>query len=157
MSFPRVLLTGAAGFIGSHTWLALLAAGFRVVGLDDFSNSSPEVLTRLRTLSGSTPEFVRGDVRHAGALDAVFARERIDAVVHFAAFKAVGESVSKPLAYYANNVGGLLALCEAMERQGCKTRLGVALTEISGKCLTGASHPGERTAHLLCAGCFGPM
>ncbi len=121
MTAPRVLLTGAAGYIGSHTWLALLAAGFRVIGLDDFSNSSPEVLSRLQKLSGREPEFVRADVRHAAALDAVFSGERIDAVVHFAAFKAVGESTTRPLAYYANNIGGLLALSEAMQRHACKT------------------------------------
>ena len=121
MTSPQVLLTGAAGFIASHTWLALLAAGFRVVGLDDFSNSSPEVLNRLRTLAGSAPDFIRADVRDVNALDAVFARNRIDAVVHFAAFKAVGESTTRPLAYYANNLGGLLALTQAMERHACKT------------------------------------
>ena len=133
MTSPRVLLTGAAGFIGSHTWLALLAAGFRVVGLDDFSNSSPEVLARLKTLSGTTPDFVRADVRDGAALDAVFTRERIDAVVHFAAFKAVGESAAKPLAYYANNVGGLLALSEAMERHGCKTLVFSSSATVYGK------------------------
>ena len=120
MTAPRVLLTGAAGFIGSHTWLALLASGFEVVGVDDFSNSAPEVLNRLKTLAGSTPDFVRADVRDAAALDAVFASAQIDAVIHFAAFKAVGESSARPLAYYANNVGSLLTLCEAMERHGCK-------------------------------------
>ena len=121
MSAARILLTGATGFIGSHTWLSLLAAGFEVVGLDDFSNSSPEVLNRLRTLSGTEPNFVRADVCDAAALEALFDRERIDAVVHFAAFKAVGESVAKPLAYYANNIGGLLTLCRTMERHACKT------------------------------------
>ena len=121
MTAPRVLLTGAAGFIGSHTWLALLGAGFHVVGLDDFSNSAPEVLNRLARLAGSAPEFIRADVRDAPALDAVFGAERIDAVIHFAAFKAVGESASKPLAYYANNLGGLLTLAQAMERHACKT------------------------------------
>ncbi len=129
----RVLLTGATGFIGSHTWLALLAAGFSVVGLDDFSNSSPEVLKRLETLSGSAPDFVRGDVCIAATLDAVFARERIDAVVHFAAFKAVGESAAKPLAYYANNIGGLLALTQAMERHGCKTLVFSSSATVYGK------------------------
>ena len=118
---PLVLLTGATGFIGSHTWLALLSAGFRVVGLDDFSNSSPEVLKRIEKLSGATPDFVRGNVCDAATLDSVFTRERIDAVVHFAAFKAVGESTAKPLAYYANNIGGLLTLTQAMARHGCKT------------------------------------
>ena len=118
---PLVLLTGATGFIGSHTWLALLAAGFRVVGLDDFSNSSSEVLNRLTTLSGTPPDFVRGDVRDPATLESIFSREPIAAVVHFAAFKAVGESTAKPLAYYANNIGGLLELTQGMERHGCKT------------------------------------
>ena len=92
MTAPLILLTGATGFIASHTWLALLAAGFRVVGIDNFSNSSPEVLNRLKILSGSTPGFVQADVCDPAALNAVFARERVDAVVHFAAFKSVGES-----------------------------------------------------------------
>ena len=121
MKGARVLLTGATGYIGSHTWLSLLAAGFRVVGVDDFSNSSPAVLDRLRTLAGAEPEFVRADVRDAPALQAVFARERIDAVVHFAAFKAVGESTAKPLAYYANNIGALLTLAQTMAAHGSKT------------------------------------
>ena len=117
---PTILLTGAAGYIGSHTWLALLAAGFDVVGVDDFSNSSPQVLDRLHKLSGHAPEFVRADVCDAAALDAVFSQHRIDAVVHFAAFKAVGESAAKPLAYYSNNIGGLLNLCRVMERRDCR-------------------------------------
>jgi UDP-glucose 4-epimerase len=116
---PTVLLTGATGYIGSHTWLALQAAGFEVLGLDDFSNSAPEVLNRLHTLGGRMPAFERADVGDAAALDAVFTRRRIHAVVHFAAFKAVGESSANPLAYYRNNIGGLLALCAAMQRHGC--------------------------------------
>jgi UDP-glucose 4-epimerase len=115
---PTILLTGATGYIGSHTWLELLAAGYAVVGLDDFSNSSPEVLNRLEQLSGKAPVFERASVRDAAALDAVFARHRIDAVVHFAAFKAVGESTQQPLRYYANNIGGLLTLCGAMRAGG---------------------------------------
>ena len=110
MTPRRILLTGATGFIGSHTWLSLLEAGFRVVGVDNFSNSAPEVLNRLRTLSGTEPEFVRADVCDGAAMAAVFGGERIDAAVHFAAFKAVGESTAKPLDYYANNIGGLLTL-----------------------------------------------
>ena len=121
MNPARILLTGATGFIGSHTWLGLVAAGFRVVGVDDFSNSSPEVLNRLRDLSRIEPEFVRASVCDAQAMAAVFAGEPVDAVVHFAAFKAVGESTSKPLAYYANNVGGLLTLAQTMADHDCKT------------------------------------
>jgi UDP-glucose 4-epimerase len=115
---PAVLLTGATGYIASHTWLALLQAGFDVVGVDDFSNSSPEVLKRLAELSGTTPTFERADVCDAAALEAVFQRHRIDATVHFAAFKAVGESTQKPLAYYANNIGGLLNVCRVMQQHG---------------------------------------
>ena len=113
-----ILLTGATGYIASHTWLELLAAGYDVVGLDDFSNSSPEVLNRLEQLSGQAPMFERASVCDAHALDGVFARHRIDAVVHFAAFKAVGESTQQPLRYYANNIGGLLTLCTAMRAHG---------------------------------------
>ncbi|MFO1339819.1 MAG: UDP-glucose 4-epimerase GalE [Burkholderiaceae bacterium] len=117
---PTVLLTGATGYIASHTWLALQAAGFSVVGVDDFSNSSPQVLTRLQELGGFAPVFERASVCDAAALDAVFGRHRIDAVVHFAAFKAVGESAQQPLAYYANNLGGLLTTCQAMQRHGAR-------------------------------------
>ncbi len=113
-----VLLTGAAGYIGSHTWLALAAAGFDVVGVDDFSNSSPAVLSRLHTLLGHAPVFEQADVCDRAALDAVFARRKIDATVHFAAAKAVGESTRQPLHYYANNLGGLVTVCDAMRRHG---------------------------------------
>jgi UDP-glucose 4-epimerase len=115
-----ILLTGATGYIASHTWLALLAAGHRVIGVDDFSNSSPVVLERLAALAGTTPNFERLNVNDAAALEALFARERIDAAVHFAAFKAVGESTAKPLEYYANNLGGLLTVCATMQRHGVK-------------------------------------
>ena len=116
-----ILLTGATGYIASHTWLALESAGFAVAGIDDFSNSSPEVLRRLAALGADVSQFVRADVRDRAALDALFAGGRIDAVVHFAASKAVGESVAEPLKYYANNVGGLIALAEAMQAHGCRT------------------------------------
>jgi UDP-glucose 4-epimerase len=118
---PRtILLTGATGYIASHTWLALQAAGMSVVGVDDFSNSSPEVLKRLQALSGRAVRFERANVCDAEAMRRVFAAHRPDAVVHFAAFKAVGESVAAPLAYYANNVGGLIGVCDAMRQQGCR-------------------------------------
>ncbi len=117
---PVVLLTGATGYIASHTWLALQAAGFDVVGIDDFRNSSPKVLDRLASLSGRTPEFERIDVCDAAAMDSLFQRRLIDAVVHFAALKAVGESVQMPIEYYANNLGGLLTLCRAMRAHGCR-------------------------------------
>ncbi len=115
-----VLLTGATGYIGSHTWLALLRAGYGVVGVDDFSNSSPEVLKRLRELAGAEPVFERANVADAAAVEAVLQRHRVAAVVHFAAYKAVGESAAMPLAYYGNNLGGLLTMCQALQRHGVK-------------------------------------
>jgi len=114
-----VLLTGATGYIASHTWLALEAAGFAVIGIDNFANSSPEVLRRLERLSGRKPVFEQADVCDAAALERVFATHKPDAVVHFAAFKAVGESTTQPLAYYRNNLGGLVNTCETMRRHGC--------------------------------------
>ncbi|UXH79512.1 UDP-glucose 4-epimerase GalE [Roseateles amylovorans] len=115
-----ILLTGATGYIASHTWLALLAAGYRVIGVDNFSNSSPKVLDRLAELSGQTPLFEKLDVCDGAALDAVFAEYQPAAVVHFAAYKAVGESTAKPLSYYRNNLDGLLTVCETMRRHDCK-------------------------------------
>jgi len=117
---PTILLTGATGYIASHTWLSLQTAGFDVVGVDDFSNSSPEVLNRLRALSGREPTFVRASVCDAAAMESVFQRHRIDATVHFAAFKAVGESTAKPLDYFQNNLGGLVTVCQTMLRHGVK-------------------------------------
>jgi len=116
---PTVLLTGATGYIASHTWLSLLAAGYNTVGVDDFRNSSPQVLERLKALTDRTLQFEQADVCDAGAMNAVFERHRPDAVVHFAALKAVGESAAKPVEYYQNNLGGLLTVCQAMLAHGC--------------------------------------
>jgi UDP-glucose 4-epimerase len=115
-----ILLTGATGYIGSHTWMALHAAAMPVVGLDDFSNSSPEVLRRLAALGADVSRFAEVDVTSRAALAEVFERWPIEAVVHFAAKKAVGESVADPLLYYANNVGGTIALAQAMQAHGCR-------------------------------------
>jgi UDP-glucose 4-epimerase len=120
MKSPIILLTGATGYIASHTWLALQAAGMSVIGVDDFSNSSPAVLERLETLSGAKPRLERANVCDTSAMRHLFAEHRPDAVVHFAALKSVAESVAAPLAYYANNLGGLISVCEAMRVQGCR-------------------------------------
>jgi UDP-glucose 4-epimerase len=117
---PVVLLTGAAGYIGSHTWVCLAAAGFDVVGVDNFVNSSPRVLDRLQALLGTKPVFERADVCDAATMLAIAQRHRVDAAIHFAALKAVGESVQQPLVYYRNNIGGLLATCDALGRTGAK-------------------------------------
>ena len=114
MTAGRVLLTGATGYIASHTWLALQSAGFSVVGVDNFVNSSPEVLPRLHRLGGVKPVFDQIDVLDTAALDGLFRRHDIDAVIHFAALKAVGESSTKPLDYYQNNLGSLMSLARVM-------------------------------------------
>jgi UDP-glucose 4-epimerase len=113
-----ILLTGAAGYIASHTWLALHAAGHQVVGVDNFANSSPRVLDRLAALLGHTPRFVQADVNDGTAIRAVIEAHQVDAVVHFAAHKAVGESAEKPLEYFRNNLGGLISVGQAMADAG---------------------------------------
>ncbi|MBE9609113.1 UDP-glucose 4-epimerase GalE [Chitinilyticum piscinae] len=109
-----VLLTGGAGYIGSHTYLELCEAGFTPVIFDNFSNAKPEALRRLEMLSGKPVLCIEGDIRDRVALDAAFAAYPFSAVVHFAGLKAVGESVAKPLMYYDNNVVGTVRLLEAM-------------------------------------------
>jgi UDP-glucose 4-epimerase len=110
-----VLVTGGAGYIGSHTCVELIAAGFQVVVLDNFCNSKPEALRRVEELVGQTIPHYQADITDREALRAVFKQENIDSVIHFAGLKAVGESCEKPLAYYHNNVGGTVALCQVME------------------------------------------
>ena len=117
----KVLVTGGAGFIGSHTIVELLNAGHAVAAVDNFSNSSEESLRRVAKITGKTMSFHRADIRDRAALDAVFKAEGpVDAVIHFAALKAVGESSKIPLAYYGNNITGTITLCEVMAANGCK-------------------------------------
>lgn len=116
-----LLVTGGAGYIGSHTLLALIAAGYRPVVLDNYSNSTPEVIRRAEQLSGTAIDFVQGDIRDGKLLDGLFDEQArratpVQCVVHFAALKAVGESVAQPLAYYENNVGGTTTLLASMDR-----------------------------------------
>ncbi|MDB5964502.1 MAG: UDP-galactose 4-epimerase, partial [Polaromonas sp.] len=115
-----VLLTGGAGYIGSHTYVAMVEAGFTPVILDDFSNSDPAVLDRLTRLTGRPPHCERGDVLDSGFVAQVMARHQCRAAVHFAGLKAVGESVEQPLRYYHVNVGGLISLLQAMDSTDCR-------------------------------------
>lgn len=116
----KILVTGGAGYIGSHTAVTLLQAGYDIVILDDFYNAKPEALERIRLLSGHEFAFYEADILDAAALKKLFSQECVAAVIHFAGWKAVGESVQKPLEYYENNVGGTLALLHAMREAGCK-------------------------------------
>ncbi|EXI81960.1 MAG: UDP-glucose 4-epimerase [Candidatus Accumulibacter appositus] len=117
----NILVTGGSGYIGSHACVALLAAGHGVTVVDDLSNSRPEVLDRIARIAGRRPVFFKGDVRDRTLLRTVFAASPIDAVIHFAGLKAVGESVAQPLRYYDCNVGGAISLCEVMAESAVKT------------------------------------
>ncbi len=115
-----VLVTGGAGFIGSHTCVELLNAGYDIVVIDNLCNSKQESLNRVEKITGKKLKFIECDIRDRAGLDKVFAENDIDAVIHFAGLKAVGESCVKPLEYYENNIGGTVILCEAMRDAGVK-------------------------------------
>ncbi len=115
-----ILVTGGAGYIGSHTTVELLAAGHEVIILDDFSNSSPKVLDRLKTITGKNIAFYEGSILNKPFLNKIFKENNIEAVIHFAAFKAVGESVKEPLKYYHNNITGTISLLEVMTENKVK-------------------------------------
>lgn len=117
----NILLTGGAGYIGSHTYIALVEAGYRPIILDDFSNSDPVVLARLQSITGQPVLCERGSVADTAWVQALLVQHAIQAVVHFAAFKAVGESVAQPLKYFANNLGGMVSLLQAMDAAACRT------------------------------------
>ncbi|MEJ2699794.1 MAG: SDR family NAD(P)-dependent oxidoreductase, partial [Desulfuromonadales bacterium] len=117
---PKILVTGGAGFIGSHTVVELLQAGYDVVVVDNLCNSSPVALERVAEICGRAPSFAQVDIRDREGLRQVFSEHEVEAVVHFAGLKAVGESVEKPLEYYQNNVGGTATLCEVMAEAGVK-------------------------------------
>ncbi|WP_445114574.1 UDP-glucose 4-epimerase GalE [Acinetobacter sp. WZC-1] len=114
----NILVTGGAGYIGSHTCMELLNAGHEVVVLDNLSNSSEESLNRVQQLTGKSLTFIEADIRQAQALDQLFSLYEIDAVIHFAGLKAVGESQQIPLTYFDNNIAGSISLVQAMERAG---------------------------------------
>ena len=116
----KILLTGGAGFIGSHTYVELIKAGHEAVIADNFYNASERVLERLKTITGQHVCCYNVDVTDAAGLDKVFASHSFDAVIHFAGYKAVGESVEKPLEYYRNNLDSTLTLCEVMRKHGVK-------------------------------------
>jgi UDP-glucose 4-epimerase len=115
-----ILVTGGAGYIGSHTCVELLNAGYEVVVVDNLSNSSEESLKRVEKITGKSIKFYEADLLDSDAINDIFDKEQIDSVIHFAGLKAVGESVSKPLEYYYNNVTGTLILCDVMRNHGVK-------------------------------------
>lgn len=129
----KILLTGGAGYIGSHTAVELASAGYEVVIADNFSNSSPVVIDRLETITGKRFPLYEINVADKAALEKVFEENKIDAVIHFAGFKAVGESVKVPLSYYRNNIDTTLSLMEVMDKFGCKNLIFSSSATVYGK------------------------
>lgn len=137
----NVLLTGGAGYIGSHTAVELLNAGYEMIVVDNLCNSSREALRRVEKITGKTVMFYEGDIRDAHLLDTIFDSHAIEAVVHFAGLKAVGESVEKPLLYYDANVGSAITLLEAMQKHDISKLVFSSSATVYGS----ASYPYEET------------
>lgn len=147
-----VLVTGGAGYIGSHTLISLLENGYEAVVIDNLCNSSQESLSRVEKITGKSVKFYRGDIRDAALLDKIFAENSIESVVHFAGLKAVGESVSIPLNYYDNNIGGTLVLLEAMKRANVRNLVFSSSATVYGK---PASVPIREDFPLSCTNPYG--
>lgn len=145
----RVLLTGGMGFIGSHTAVSLLEAGHEPILYDNLSNADRSVVDRIGRITGHTPTFIEGDIRDGALLKQVLRNEHIEAVIHFAGLKAVGESVGKPLEYFDNNVSGTIKLLEAMRSVGVKRLIFSSSSTVYGTPqhlpLTEAEPTGEAT------------
>lgn len=129
----KILVTGGSGYIGSHTVLELLEAGYETVVLDNLCNSSEESLKRVEKITGKKAAFYKADIRDQAAMDKIFAEEKPEAVIHFAGLKAVGESVQKPLMYYDNNIAGTVTLLNAMKEHGCKKIVFSSSATVYGK------------------------
>ncbi|MFD0771226.1 UDP-glucose 4-epimerase GalE [Bacillus sp. CGMCC 1.60114] len=154
----KILITGGAGYIGTHTCVELLNAGYEIIVVDNFSNSKPEALNRVREITGKDFTFYQTDLLDKDSLDIIFSKNHIDAVIHFAGLKAVGESVSLPLWYYENNVSGTLKLCEAMKKYDVKKLVFSSSATVYGmpesvpifeECSLGATNPYGRTKQMI--------
>ncbi|MBO7660202.1 MAG: SDR family NAD(P)-dependent oxidoreductase, partial [Bacteroidaceae bacterium] len=134
----RILVTGGAGFIGSHTLIELHKAGYEFVVVDNLVNSNPEALRRVGELIGAEVPFVKADIRDREALNKVFEQYKFDSCIHFAGLKAVGESVAKPLEYYENNMSGTFTLIDVMRQHGCKNIMAKRILGTGGAGLIGS-------------------
>ena len=146
-----ILLTGGAGYIGSHTCVEMLNAGYDIVVVDNYSNSSPEALKRVKELTGKDFPIYEADVCDGEAMNALFDREKIEAVIHFAGYKAVGESVQKPLMYYRNNLDSTMTLLEVMRAHGVKK-----LVFSSSATVYGMQEKMPLTEDMPIGGCLNP-
>jgi len=147
----NILLTGGAGFIGSHTCVEMLQAGHSVVVVDNYANSNPEALKRVEEITGRGVKVYEADVCDKAAMNRIFDENAFDAVIHFAGLKAVGESVSIPLRYYRNNLDSTLTLCEVMAEHGCKR-----LVFSSSATVYGVPEEVPLREDMFCKGCTNP-
>ncbi|MBR4672509.1 MAG: UDP-glucose 4-epimerase GalE [Bacilli bacterium] len=129
----KVLVTGGCGYIGSHTCVELLDSGYDVVVVDNLSNSKEDVIDKIETITGKKVKFYKEDICNKDKMNEIFTSEKIDAVIHFAGFKAVGESVAKPLMYYRNNIDSTLTLLEVMKEHNCKKIVFSSSATVYGK------------------------
>ena len=146
-----VLLTGGTGYIGSHTAVELIQAKKEVILADDLSNSSADVVERIGRITGIRPQLYRINVADAAALERIFTEHEIEAVIHFAGYKAVGESVAKPISYYRNNLDTALTVLETMQRFGCKRFVFSSSATVYGEA---GNPPYAESAHT--GGCTNP-
>lgn len=147
----KILLTGGAGYIGSHTCIELIEAGHEPVIVDNFVNSGPEAIRRVEKITGKSVKWYEADVRDRDAMDRIFSENAFDAVIHFAGLKAVGESVSKPLLYYRNNLDSTLTLCEVMQAHNVKRLVFSSSATVYGLQPTCPYHEG-----MVSTGCTNP-
>jgi UDP-glucose 4-epimerase len=156
----NILVTGGAGYIGSHTVIELVGHNHNVIIIDTFSNSSPEVINRIKNITGRDVRFYKGAVQDKALLQRVFEENKIDAAIHFAGYKAVGESVKKPLVYYRNNIESALALCEVMQAAGVRKLIFSSSATVyspanelpwseSGIAGLGIAHPYGQTKYMI--------
>ena len=147
-----ILVTGGTGYIGSHTCCSLIRENYEVIILDNLSNSKREVLNRIETITGTRPKFYQTDLLDRAGVEKVFEENSIEAVIHFAGLKAVGESVTIPLQYYHNNITGTLILCETMAKYGCKKIVFSSSATVYGAINT---PPFDETMPLSCTNPYG--
>ncbi|HDR04577.1 MAG TPA: UDP-glucose 4-epimerase GalE [Candidatus Marinimicrobia bacterium] len=148
----NILVTGGAGYIGSHTVVTLIQNGYQVIVIDNLSNSKAAALERIEAITGIRPLFFQADLRNCNILNEIFLKHQIEAVIHFAGFKAVGESVDKPLLYYQNNLESTLSLCETMNRFDCRNIIFSSSATVYGE---GSSEPVTEEAPISASNPYG--
>ena len=143
-----ILVTGGTGYIGSHACVELIDAGFDVIVVDNFCNSNPDIVNKIKTITGKSPKLYAGDIRNRDTLNKIFEENQIEAVLHFAGLKSVHESCQKPLHYYENNVNGTIALCQTMEKFNVKNLIFSSSATVYGNSATAPYNESMQTGQV---------